>query len=91
MRSLRWRRGSASRASNSTRSCKPRSRTNGCRSACCAVALSRRLGRLLTLADLGFPFPTEAENDTIGLSLGADPLDVLLPMWRYELDRRPAS
>lgn len=53
-----------------------------------AVALSRRLGRLLTPADLGFPSPAEAENETIGLSLGNDPLDVLLPMWRYDLDRR---
>ncbi|WP_228982264.1 hypothetical protein [Streptomyces sp. DH12] len=53
-----------------------------------AVALSRRLGRLLTPADLGLPSPAEAEDDTIGLSLGADPLDALLPMWRYEVDRR---
>ncbi|WP_455351331.1 hypothetical protein [Streptomyces sp. SYSU K217416] len=53
-----------------------------------AVALSRRLGRLLTPADLGLAAPSEADNDTIGLSLGADPLDALLPMWRYELDRR---
>ncbi|HEY9327234.1 MAG TPA: hypothetical protein VIS09_03160 [Streptomyces sp.] len=53
-----------------------------------AVALSRRLGRLLTPADLGLPSTAEAESDTIGLSLGADPLDALLPMWRYELDRR---
>ncbi|WP_331718376.1 hypothetical protein [Streptomyces sp. NBC_00624] len=53
-----------------------------------AVALSRRLGRLLTPADLGLPSPAEAVNDTIGLSLGSDPMDALLPMWRYELDRR---
>ncbi|MFJ3495708.1 hypothetical protein ACIPPJ_19245 [Streptomyces sp. NPDC086091] len=53
-----------------------------------ATALSRRLGRLLTPADLGLPTATDAEDDTIGLSLGADPLDSLLPMWRYELDRR---
>ncbi|MER5359819.1 hypothetical protein [Streptomyces sp. NPDC002785] len=54
-----------------------------------AVALSRRLGRLLTPADLGFPAAAgEAGSDTIGLSLGDDPMDVLLPMWRYELDRR---
>ncbi|MEU6406537.1 hypothetical protein [Streptomyces sp. NPDC046985] len=52
------------------------------------VVLSRRLGRLLTPADLGLPAPPELENDSIGLSLGSDPLDVLLPMWRYELDRR---
>ncbi|MEV6048684.1 hypothetical protein [Streptomyces xanthochromogenes] len=53
-----------------------------------AVALSRRLGRLLTPADLGLPSTAETEDGTIGLSLGADPLDALLPMWRYELDRR---
>ncbi|MDP5309402.1 hypothetical protein [Streptomyces poriferorum] len=47
-----------------------------------------RLGRLLTPADLGLPSTVEAESDTIVLSLGADPLDALLPMWRYELDRR---
>lgn len=53
-----------------------------------AVALSRRLGRLLTPADLGLPTAPGADDDTIGLSLGHDPLDALLPMWRYELDRR---
>lgn len=36
-----------------------------------AVALSRRLGRLLTTADLGLPSPAESEDETIGLSLGA--------------------
>lgn len=53
-----------------------------------AVALSRRLGRLLTLADLGLQQDCEGEHDTIGLSLESDPLDALLPMWRFELDRR---
>ncbi|GAA1520813.1 Tat pathway signal protein [Sphaerisporangium rubeum] len=53
-----------------------------------AVALSRRLGRLLTPADLGLPSAADDENDTIGLSIGSDPLDILMPMWRYELDRR---
>ncbi len=51
------------------------------------VALSRRLGRLLALADLGLATGSE-ENDTIGLTLATDPLDVLLSMWRFELDRR---
>lgn len=51
-----------------------------------AVALSRRLGRLLTPGDLGLP--EAPENDGIGLSLGDDPIDALLPMWRSELDRR---
>lgn len=53
-----------------------------------AVALSRHTGRLLTLPDIGLPSPDKAEDDTMGLSLGADPIDALLPMWRAELDRR---
>ncbi|MFI6055939.1 hypothetical protein ACIBCO_38435 [Streptomyces violascens] len=54
-----------------------------------AVALSRRLDRLLTPCDLGLPSAgDEADNDSIGLSLNDDPVDALLPMWRYELDRR---
>ncbi|MFI1013397.1 hypothetical protein [Streptomyces sp. NPDC020965] len=52
-----------------------------------AVALSRVLGRLLTPEDLGLP-TEDTDEDSIGLSLGADPIDVLLPMWKYELDRR---
>lgn len=52
-----------------------------------AVALSRRLGRLLTLHDLGLPDPG-VEDDSMGLSLAGDPIEALLPMWRYELDRR---
>ncbi|WP_434593390.1 hypothetical protein [Streptomyces sp. A5-4] len=51
-----------------------------------AVALSRRVGRILTPVDLGFAEPEE--DDSLGLSLGADPLDSLLPMWRSELNRR---
>ncbi|MEU8918449.1 hypothetical protein [Streptomyces nigrescens] len=51
-----------------------------------AVALTSRLGRLLTPADLGLAEPEE--DDSIGLALGADPIDALLPMWRFELDRR---
>ncbi|WP_328545607.1 hypothetical protein [Streptomyces platensis] len=51
-----------------------------------AVALSRRLGRLLTPADLGLAEPEE--DGSIGLALRADPIDALLPMWRFELDRR---
>ncbi|MFE6892072.1 hypothetical protein [Streptomyces sp. NPDC057694] len=55
-----------------------------------AIALSRRLGRLLTVADIGLgadaaPGP---ENDTMGLSLSVDPIDALLPLWGGELDRR---
>lgn len=52
-----------------------------------AVALSRRLGRVLTRVDLGLAARDE-DDEAIGLSLGADPLDVLLPLWRFELDRR---
>ncbi|MFE3248962.1 hypothetical protein [Streptomyces sp. NPDC059209] len=51
-----------------------------------AVALSRRLGRLFTPSDLGLA-ETDGD-DSIGLSLDADPIDALLPMWRHELDRR---
>lgn len=53
-----------------------------------AVALSRHLGRLLTLADLGLEQDSENGHDTIGLSVEGDPLDTLLPMWRFEVDRR---
>jgi len=53
-----------------------------------AVALSRRLGRILTPADLGLAADNEDGDDTMGLTLGTDPLDVLLPMWRLELERR---
>ncbi|MGH3869952.1 MAG: hypothetical protein ACRDSR_00305 [Pseudonocardiaceae bacterium] len=53
-----------------------------------AAALSRRLGRLLTPADLGLATGSEENDDTIGLTLETDPLDVLLPMWKFELDRR---
>jgi len=53
-----------------------------------AVALSRRLGHLLTPADLGLATGSEEDNDTIGLTLETDPLDALLPMWKFELDRR---
>ncbi|GGS25937.1 hypothetical protein Snoj_04480 [Streptomyces nojiriensis] len=53
-----------------------------------AVALSRRVNRILTPADLGLAAVGEEGHDSIGLTLGADPLDSLIPMWRYELDRR---
>ncbi|MFE5742234.1 hypothetical protein [Streptomyces celluloflavus] len=52
------------------------------------IALSRRLGRTLTLDDLGLPVPVGWENDSIGLSIGEDPLDALVPIWRGDLDRR---
>jgi tetratricopeptide (TPR) repeat protein len=52
-----------------------------------ALALSRKLGRLLTEEDLGLP-GTGGEDDGIGLTLGPDPVDDLLAMWRHELERR---
>lgn len=52
------------------------------------IALSRRLGRTLTPQDLGLPAPAGWENDGIGLSIGQDPLDTLVPIWRGDLDRR---
>ncbi|MFB8349792.1 hypothetical protein [Streptomyces niveus] len=51
-----------------------------------AVALSRRLGRLLPPSDLGVA--ETDDDDSVGLSLDSDPIDALLPMWRHELDRR---
>lgn len=53
-----------------------------------AQALSRRLGRLLTEEDLGLTPPDRQFDDSIGLSLGDDPIDALLPIWRAELERR---
>lgn len=53
-----------------------------------AVALSRRLGRLLTPVELGLADGDPDGHDSIGLTLGGDPIDSLIPMWRAELDRR---
>lgn len=55
-----------------------------------AIALSRKLGRLLTTEEIGLgPGPGPGmQDDSIGLSLGDDPIDALMPMWRGELDRR---
>ncbi|MCM2393625.1 tetratricopeptide repeat protein [Streptomyces albipurpureus] len=52
-----------------------------------AVALSRRLGRLLTPHDLGLAAAPD-DDDSMGLSLEADPLDALIPMWRCDIERR---
>ncbi|GAA4552746.1 hypothetical protein GCM10023192_83300 [Amycolatopsis samaneae] len=54
------------------------------------VALSRHLGRLLTLADLGLAEDghDHGVDESIGLTLGTDPLEVLLPMWNLDMDRR---
>ncbi|MER7050418.1 hypothetical protein [Streptomyces jumonjinensis] len=52
-----------------------------------AVALSRRVGRLLTPADLGLAV-RQTDDESMGLSLAADPMEALMPMWKYELDRR---
>ena len=52
------------------------------------IALSRRLGRALTPGDLGLPVPAGWEEDSLGLSIGDDPLEALMPIWRGDLDRR---
>jgi hypothetical protein len=53
-----------------------------------AEALTRRLHRIVTHADLAFPPPGTGGDECIGLSLDADPVPVLARMWRAELDRR---
>lgn len=53
-----------------------------------AIALTRRLGRLLTTEEIGLGLARGMEDDSIGLSLSDDPIDTLMPMWRGELDRR---
>ena len=53
-----------------------------------ATALGRRLGRLLTPGDLGLAPSSDTLPDGIGLTLGGDPLDALLPVLGGELDRR---
>ena len=52
------------------------------------IALSRRLGRTLAPDDLGLPVPAGWEDDSVGLSIGDDPLEALMPIWRGDLDRR---
>ncbi len=51
-----------------------------------AVALTREVGRPLTLRDLGLP--AGCETDDVGLSITDDPLEALMPIWRGDLDRR---
>ncbi|KUL48997.1 hypothetical protein [Streptomyces sp. NRRL S-1521] len=53
-----------------------------------AIALSRRLGRLLSTTDIGLDALPVSEDDSMGLSLSTDPFDALMPLWRHELDRR---
>jgi hypothetical protein len=53
-----------------------------------AEALTRRLHRIVTHGDLAFPLPGTGGDESIGLSLDADPVPVLTQMWRAELDRR---
>lgn len=52
-----------------------------------AEALARRLGRVITLDDIGLP-TTKGDDDSIGLSLRDDPWDTLAPIWGAELHRR---
>ncbi|MDT0307298.1 hypothetical protein RM780_10015 [Streptomyces sp. DSM 44917] len=56
---------------------------------CLAEALSRRLGRPITRADLGLPTAASAaEDDSIGLSLGPDPVEVLQMIGEADVHRR---
>lgn len=55
---------------------------------CLARALSRRLGRRITLHDLGVPSLTPREDDSIGLALGPDPVEVLATIGEADVRRR---
>ncbi|WP_432252272.1 hypothetical protein [Streptomyces sp. HNM1019] len=55
---------------------------------CLAEALSRRLGRRITLHDLGLPSPPPSEDDSIGLTLGSDPVEVLMTIGEADVHRR---
>jgi hypothetical protein len=50
-------------------------------------ALSERLGRFITVQDLGWA-PPDRELGDLGLSLDGDPIESLLPIWSADLDRR---
>jgi hypothetical protein len=51
-------------------------------------ALSRRLGRMLLLSDLGLLSSESGDDPQLGLSLGPDAVGVLARMWRADLGRR---
>ncbi|MBL1116779.1 hypothetical protein JK364_30985 [Streptomyces sp. 110] len=55
---------------------------------CLAEALSRRLGRRITLQELGLPSPPPGEDDSIGLTLGPDPVEVLTTIGEADMHRR---
>ncbi|WP_030825960.1 hypothetical protein [Streptomyces hygroscopicus] len=55
---------------------------------CLAEALSRRLGRRITLQELGLPSPTPGEDDSIGLTFGPDPVEVLTTIGEADVHRR---
>ncbi|MFI1012644.1 hypothetical protein [Streptomyces sp. NPDC020965] len=55
---------------------------------CLAEALSRRLRRIITLHDLGLPSATGAGDDSIGLALGPDPVEVLATIGEADVHRR---
>ncbi|MEV4442849.1 hypothetical protein AB0K09_28315 [Streptomyces sp. NPDC049577] len=53
-----------------------------------AEVFSRRLGRRITLEDLGLPSPAAGEDDSIGLTLDVDPLEALTTIGRADVNRR---
>ncbi|MFI8930593.1 hypothetical protein ACIG3E_23300 [Streptomyces sp. NPDC053474] len=53
-----------------------------------AEALSRRLGRRLTREDLGLGAPKGGEDDNIGLTLDADPIETLIALGEADVNRR---
>ncbi|HEX5568380.1 MAG TPA: hypothetical protein VFY14_15895, partial [Streptomyces sp.] len=55
---------------------------------CLAEALSRRLGRRITLHDLGLPSLARDEDETIGLALGPDPVEALATIGEADVRRR---
>ncbi|GLF95214.1 hypothetical protein [Streptomyces yaizuensis] len=52
--------------------------------------LARKLGRLITPADIGLATTRRADDTTghPGLTLDTDPIDALMPLWSNEIDRR---
>ncbi|MFI0743082.1 hypothetical protein ACH4PU_34165 [Streptomyces sp. NPDC021100] len=53
-----------------------------------AEVFSRRLGRRVTLEDLGLPSLGAGEDDSIGLTLDVDPVEALTTIGRADVNRR---